>query len=57
MIGFGLLQVRKHELVAPLLQRGFDHGCTPLLGTICNPMVELVGDLGQGMAGYRFPSR
>ena len=54
MIGFGLLQVRQYEIVAPLLLRSLDDGCTPLLGTICNPMVELVGDLGQGIAGHPF---
>src|ERR1700737_4466124 len=54
MIGCGLPQVRQHEIVAPLLLRSLDDGCTPLLGTICNPMVELVGDLGQGMAGHPF---
>jgi hypothetical protein len=29
MIGFGPLQVRQHEIVAPLLLRSFDDGRTP----------------------------
>jgi hypothetical protein len=52
MIGFGLLQVRQHEIVAPLLLRSFDDGCTPSLRTIDNPMVELVGNLGEGPTDY-----
>lgn len=55
MIGFGLLQVRQHEIVAPLLLRGFDDGCSPFLRTIDNPMVELVGNLGEGPTDYPFP--
>ena len=54
MIGFGLLQVLQHKIVAPLLLRGLDDGCTPLLRTIGNPMVELVGDLGEGPTGHPF---
>ena len=54
MIGFGLLQVRQHEIVAPFLLRCLDDGCTPFSRTIGNPMVELVGDLGQGVAGHPF---
>src|SRR6202046_655260 len=52
MIGFGLLQVRQHEIVAPLLLRRLDDGCTPSLRTIDNPMVKLVGNLGEGLMGY-----
>ena len=52
MIGFGLLQVRQHEIVAPLLLRRLDDGCTPVFRTILQPMVELVGDLGEGLTGY-----
>jgi hypothetical protein len=55
MIGFGLLQVRQHKIVAPLLLRGLDDGCTPFLGTIGSPIVELVGDFGEGPAGHPFP--
>ena len=54
MISFGLVQVRQHEIVAPLLLGCLDNGCTPLLGAIDNPMVELVGDLGQGLVGHPF---
>jgi hypothetical protein len=52
MIGFGLLQVRQHEIVASLLLRSFDDGCTPSLRTIDNPMVEVVGNLGEGPTDY-----
>jgi hypothetical protein len=52
MIGFGLLQVRQHEIVAPLLLRSFDDGGTPSLRTIDNPMVKLVGNLGEGLTDY-----
>lgn len=55
MIGFSLLQVRQHKIVAPLLLRGLDDGCTPFLRTIGNPIVELVGDFGEGPAGHPFP--
>jgi hypothetical protein len=54
MIGFGILQVRQHEIVAPLLLRGLDDGGSPLLGTIGDPVVELVGDLGEGPTGHPF---
>jgi hypothetical protein len=46
------LQVRQHEIVAPLLLRSFDDGCTPSLCTIDNPMVKLVGNLGKGPTDY-----
>src|ERR1700722_16642501 len=52
MIGFGLLQVRQHEIVAPLVLRSFDDGCTPSLRTIDNPMVKLVGNLGEGLTEH-----
>ena len=52
MIGFGLLQVRQHEIVAPFLLWSFDDGCTPSLRTIDNPMVKLVGNLGEGPTDY-----
>ena len=55
MIGVGLLQVLQHELVPPLLLRSFDDGCTPSLRTIDDPMVELVGNLGEGPTDYPFP--
>ena len=55
MIGFGLLQVRQHEIVAALLLRSFDDGCSPSLRTIDNPMVELVGNLAEGPTDYPFP--
>jgi hypothetical protein len=55
MIGFGLLQVLQHEIVAPLMLRSFDDGCFPFLRTTDNPMVELVGNLGEGPTGYPFP--
>ncbi len=54
MIGFGLLQVRQHEIVAPLLLRSFDDGCIPISPNDCNPMVELVGNLGEGPTDYSF---
>jgi hypothetical protein len=52
MIGFGLLQVRQHEIVALLLLRSFDDGCASSLRTIDNPMVKLVGNLGEGPTDY-----
>jgi hypothetical protein len=52
MIGFGLLQVRQHEIVAPLVLRSFDDGCAPSLRAIDNPMVKLVGNLGEGPTDY-----
>jgi hypothetical protein len=52
MIGFGLLQVRQHEIVTPLMLRSFDDGCPPSLRTIDNPMVKLVGNLGEGLTDY-----
>ena len=52
MIGFGLLQVLQHEIVAPFLLRSFDEGCPPSLRTIDNPMVKLVGNLGEGPTDY-----
>ena len=55
MIGFGLLQVLQHKIVAPLLLRGLDDGCTPFLRTIRNPIVELVGDFGEGPTGHPSP--
>jgi hypothetical protein len=54
---FGLLQVRQHKIVASVRLRGFDDGCSPSLQTIDNPMVEVVGNLGEGPTITRFPSR
>jgi hypothetical protein len=54
MIGIALLQVLQHEIVAPLLLRSFDEGCSPSLRTIDSPMVELVGNLGEGPTDYLF---
>ena len=53
--GFGLLQVRQHRIVASLRLRGFDDGCSPSLRTMDNPMVEVVGNLGEGPTDYPFP--
>jgi hypothetical protein len=50
-----LLQVRQHKIVASLLLRGFDDGCSPSLRTIDNPIVEVVGNLGEGPTHYSFP--
>src|SRR5580704_1534284 len=50
-----LLQVRRHKIVASLLLRGFDDGCSPSLRTIDNPIVEVVGNLGEGPTDYSFP--
>jgi hypothetical protein len=55
--GFGLLQVRQHKIVASLRLRRFDDGCSPSLRTMDNPMVEVVGNLGEGPTDYPFPSR
>jgi hypothetical protein len=54
MIGFGLLQERQDEIVAALLLRGLDDGCTPLLGTIRNPIMKLVSDLGECATDHPF---
>jgi hypothetical protein len=59
LIGFGILEIRFHELVAPALVtvalRRFENRSTPFLGSALQPVLNLVGDVRQGLPGHPLP--
>src|SRR6476660_3471848 len=50
LVGLGPLEIGRHEVVTPSSGR-VDNGCTPFLGTVLDPVVELLGDVTQTLAG------
>ena len=46
--GRRLLQVRQHEIVPALFLRRLDDRSAPFLGTVSDPIQELIANLGQG---------
>ena len=59
LVGFGVLEVRFHELVPPALVivaiGRFKNRSTPFLGSILQPVLKLVGDFRQSPLGHPFP--
>src|SRR5215470_5686761 len=49
LVGLGVLEIGSHEVVTPC-GRWVNNGRTPLLGTILDPVVELLSDVAQQVA-------
>jgi hypothetical protein len=54
VVGLGAFHVLQHEVVPAHFLRRLDDGGAPFLGTILDPMQELVGNLGQSPVGHPF---
>ncbi len=59
LVGFGILEVRFHELVAPALVTvaigRFENRSAPFLGSVLQPILKLIGDFRQSPLGHPFP--
>ena len=51
-IGYTILQIRFDEIIASFFLGSFDHRSAPLLRPVFQPALKLIGNLGQGPAGY-----
>src|SRR5882762_11259 len=54
MIGLGALHVLHYEVVPALFLRRLDDRRAPFLGTVLDPIQELVGDLRESPVGHPF---
>ena len=49
LIGFGVLEVRIDKVITPSVRR-IQNGRTPLLATVPDPVLKLLGDIAQAVA-------
>src|SRR5438874_10561685 len=56
LAGFGILEILLHELVAPafviITFGSIQNRSTPFLGSVLQPILELIGDVRQGFPGH-----
>jgi hypothetical protein len=59
LVGLGILEVGIQEPIptalVPFPLWGFQNRGIPFFGSVLQPILELVGDLGQGLPGYSLP--
>jgi hypothetical protein len=59
LVGLAIFEVGVHELVPPTVVTGavgrFENRSARLLGTVLQPILELIGDLRQSSPGHSFP--
>ena len=53
LIGFGVLEVRIDKVITPSVRR-IQNGRTPLLATVPDPVLKLLGDIAQAVASNPF---
>ena len=51
LVGFGLLEIRSDKVIAPSTGC-IENGRAPLLGSILDPVVKLLADIAQELAGH-----
>src|ERR1700689_4443861 len=58
LVGFGILEVGVQELVSPTVVASalgrFENRSAPLLGSVLQPILVLIGDIRQGLSGHPF---